>query len=142
VKKLWDKFIPKIWTRLLLMIVVAILLTWIVIGASYYWLGNARLVVSNLSTVQAPNLAQTSRLSAQTTDIAMLSNRILSEGSTSSSNLEALLKTSVSELIAFINDGLDTTLTPYDAEILQRQLLLVIRHLSPTQKIRLSNYVG
>ena len=84
------------------MIVVAILLTWIVIGASYYWLGNARLVVSNLSTVQAPNLAQTSRLSAQTTDIAMLSNRILSEGSTSSSNLEALLKTSVSELIAFI----------------------------------------
>ena len=97
------------------MIVVAILLTWIVIGASYYWLGNARLVVSNLSTVQAPNLAQTSRLSAQTTDIAMLSNRILSESSTSSSNLEALLKTSVSELIAFINDGLDTTLTPYDA---------------------------
>jgi C4-dicarboxylate-specific signal transduction histidine kinase len=119
------------------MIVVAILLTWIVIGASYYWLGNARLVVSNLSTVQAPNLAQTSRLSAQTTDIAMLSNRILSEGSTSSSNLEALLKTSVSELIAFINDGLDTTLTPYDAEILQRQLLLVIRHLSQTQKIEI-----
>jgi len=137
VKKLWDKFIPKIWTRLFLMIVVAILLTWIVIGASYYWLGNARLVVSNLSTVQAPNLAQTSRLSAQTTDIAMLSNRILSEGSTSSSNLEALLKTSVSELIAFINDGLDTTLTPYDAEILQRQLLLVIRHLSQTQKIEI-----
>ena len=119
------------------MIVVAILLTWIVIGASYYWLGNARLVVSNLSTVQAPNLAQTSRLSAQTTDIAMLSNRILSEGSTTSSNLEALLKTSVSELIAFINDGLDTTLTPYDAEILQRQLLLVIRHLSQTQKIEI-----
>ena len=119
------------------MIVVAILLTWIVIGASYYWLGNARLVVSNLSTVQAPNLAQTSRLSAQTTDIAMLSNRILSEGSTSSSNLEALLKMSVSELIAFINDGLDTTLTPYDAEILQRQLLLVIRHLSQTQKIEI-----
>jgi hypothetical protein len=46
------------------MIVVAILLTWIVIGASYYWLGNARLVVSNLSTVQAPNLAQTSAIAS------------------------------------------------------------------------------
>ena len=100
-KQLWDRVAPKIWTRLFLMVVAAILLTWIVVGASFYWLGNARLVVTDLSTVQAPRLAQTSRLSAQTADLAMLSNRILSEGATTPDNLETMLKASVAELNVF-----------------------------------------
>jgi C4-dicarboxylate-specific signal transduction histidine kinase len=142
-KQLWDRVAPKIWTRLFLMVVAAILLTWIVVGASFYWLGYARQVVTDLSTFQAPRLAQTSRLSAQTADLAMLSNRILSESATTPENLETMLKASVAELNVFINEALDTTLTPRDADTLQRQLLLVIRNLNQAQQIetRLRNQI-
>ena len=117
------------------MVVAAILLTWIVVGASFYWLGYARQVVTDLSTFQAPRLAQTSRLSAQTADLAILSNRILSESVTTPENLETMLKVSVAELNVFINEALDTTLTPRDADTLQRQLLLVIRNLNKGKSV-------
>ena len=142
-KQLWDRIAPKLWTRLLLMVVAAILLTWIVVGASFYWLGTARVVVTNLSAIQAPRLAQTSRLSAQTTDLAMLSNRILSESATTPDNFEEMIKTSVAELDALILDGLDSTITQQDTNALQRHLSLVTRTLDQAQRIevRLGNQI-
>ena len=83
-KRLWDHIAPRIWTRLFLMVLVAILLTWIVLGAAFYWLSSAREVITGLSATQVPNLAQTTRLSAKTADLAMLSNRILSDNAEAS----------------------------------------------------------
>ncbi|MCI2395162.1 ATP-binding protein [Aliiroseovarius sediminis] len=135
-RRLWDRIAPKIWTRLFLMVVAAILLTWIVVGASFYWLGSARGVVTNLSTTQVPRLAQTSRLSAKTADLAMLSNRIQADGAERPEVLEAMLRNSVAELSDFINDGFDTAITRQDADALQHHLAKVIRKVDEAQKIQ------
>ena len=76
-KRLFDRLLPKIWTRLFLMIVTAVLLTWAVIGIALYWLGNAQALVHTFSTEHTPRLMQTTDLAAQASDLAVLSNRIL-----------------------------------------------------------------
>lgn len=134
-KRLWDQLAPRIWTRLLLMVLAAILLTWIVMGASFYWLGSARAVVIDLSDAQVPKLAQTTRLSAKTADLAMLSNRILSDNGATPEALESMLKTSVAELDDFISDGFDTAITGQDADALQHQLALVIRSVEHVEQV-------
>ncbi|WP_417244044.1 ATP-binding protein [Celeribacter sp.] len=141
--RLWNRVAPKIWTRLFLMVTAAIVLTWIVVAASFYWLNNARLVVTDLSTVHAPRLAQTSRLSATTADLAMLSNRILSEGGETPDDLETMLKTSVTDLNTLIDDGFGTVLTQQDSQALQRHLALVIRSLDQARQIeaQLRNHI-
>lgn len=136
-KRLWDHIAPRIWTRLFLMVLAAILLTWIVLGAAFYWLSSAREVITDLSTTQVPNLAQTTRLSAKTADLAMLSNRILSDDAETSEALETLLKASVSELGEFVGEGFDTAITRQDADALQHQLALVIRSVDQVEQVEI-----
>ncbi len=126
-KRLWDHIAPRIWTRLLLTVLAAILMTWVVMGAAFYWLGSARAVVADLSATQVPKLAQTTRLSAKTADLAMLGNRILSGSAERSGALDAMLKSSAAELSRFVAEGFDTVITAQDVETLQHQLALVIR---------------
>lgn len=126
-KSLWDHIAPRIWTRLLLMVLAAILLTWVVMGAAFYWLGSARALVTDLSVAQVPKLAQTARLAAKTADLAMLGNRILSGSTGPSVATDAILKASVAELSRFVGEGFDPAITRADAEDLQRHLALVIR---------------
>jgi len=135
VKRLWDHIAPRIWTRLFLMVLVAILLTWIVLGAAFYWLSSAREVITGLSATQVPNLAQTTRLSAKTADLAMLSNRILSDNAEASEALETMLKASVAELGEFVSEGFDSAITRQDAEALQHQLALVIRSVDQVEQL-------
>ncbi|GHE87997.1 hypothetical protein GCM10016455_05020 [Aliiroseovarius zhejiangensis] len=137
-RRLWDHIAPRIWTRLFLMVLAAILLTWIVLGVSFYWLGSARSVVTDLGTTQVPKLTRTTRLSAQTADLAMLSNRILSDRSEGSAVLDKKLRTSIAELREFIDDGFDTAITRQDAEALQHQLALVIRSVEKVAQIETS----
>lgn len=134
-KRLWDHIAPRIWTRLFLMVLAAILLTWIVVGASLYWLGSARTVVTDLSAAQVPNMAQTTRLSAKTADLAMLSNRILSDDAATPEALEAMLKVSVAELGGFVAEGFDTTITKEDADALQVHLGRVIRSVETVEQV-------
>lgn len=132
-KQFWDRVVPKIWTRLFLLILMAILLTWVVVGIAFHWLGNARSVVSELGANQVPRLAQTSRLSAKAADLAILSNRILSVDQNASGDLEEVLRSSISELSTFISEGFDTALSQSDLDALQGQLASVIRNLNHTQ---------
>lgn len=109
------------------MVLAAILLTWIVMGAAFYWLGSARVVVSDLSAAQVPKLAQTARLSAKTADLAMLGNRLLSGSAGNSAAFDAMLRASVAELSQFVGEGFDAAVTREDTEALQRHLALVTR---------------
>lgn len=109
------------------MVLAAILLTWIVMGAAFYWLGSARVVVSDLSAAQVPKLAQTARLSAKTADLAMLGNRLLSGSAGNSAAFDAMLRASVAELSQFVGEGFDAAVTRDDTEALQRHLALVTR---------------
>jgi len=134
-KTFWDWVAPKIWTRLFLMILMAILLTWMVVGIAFHWLANARLVVSDLGTNQVPQLAQTSRLSAKAADLAILSNRILSVDQQNSGSLEDVLRSSVTELKSFLDEGFDTALSQADLDELQGQLTSVIRNLNHNRQL-------
>ncbi len=133
--RLWDHIAPRIWTRLFLMVLAAIFLTWVVVGASFYWLGSARAVVSDLSATQVPKLAQTTRLSAKTADLAILGNRILSDSTATPAALDTMLKASVGELSSFINEGFGTAITRQDADALQHQLARVIRSIEQIEKV-------
>lgn len=136
-KQFWDRVVPKIWTRLFLLVLMAILLTWVVVGIAFHWLGNARNVVSELGANQVPRLAHTSRLSAKAADLAILSNRILSVDQQASGDLEEVLRSSISELSTFISEGFDTALSQDDLNALQGQLASVIRNLNHTQLLEI-----
>ena len=84
---------------------------------------------------RVPNLAQTTRLSAKTADLAMLSNRILSDNAEASEALETMLKASVAELGEFVSEGFDSAITRQDAEALQHQLALVIRSVDQVEQL-------
>ena len=67
----------KIWTRLFLMIVTAILLTWGVVALALFLLSTAREVVNDVILYDVPRVIDTARLSATTADLGLLSNRLL-----------------------------------------------------------------
>ena len=117
------------------MVLAAILLTWIVMGAAFYWLGSARAVVEDLSAAQVPKLAQTARLSAKTADLAMLSNRILSGSARAPGALDTMLASSVAELSRFVGEGLGGAITRQDAEALQQHLAHVMRSVETVAQI-------
>ena len=70
-------FRTKIWTRLFLMIVTAILLTWGVVALALFLLTTAREVVNDVIRDDVPRVIDTARLSATTADLGLLSNRLL-----------------------------------------------------------------
>ena len=68
---LQDIFRTKIWTRLFLMIVTAILLTWGVVALALFLLTTAREVVNDVIRDDVPRVIDTARLSATTADLGL-----------------------------------------------------------------------
>ena len=134
-KRVLDRIAPKIWTRLFILILMAILLTWAVLGIAFYWLGAAQTVVGELNTNQVPRLMKTSLLSAKTADLASLSNRILYTQEADPDSLEDALRSSISELKALLTGTLNDQLVQKQSEDLQKQLSAVIRTLDNTRQI-------
>ena len=73
-----NRIAPTIWTRLFLLILTTVFLTWVVVGVAFFWFGTAQSVVEGLGSRQVPKLMNATRLSSHAAELAMLSNRILS----------------------------------------------------------------
>lgn len=134
-KRIWDRIVPKIWTRLFLLILMAILLTWAVLGIAFYWLGATQSVVNSLSTEQVPRLMQTSLLSSKAANLALLSNRILYTQDTDPQELENALQVSIADLKAVLKDTQISEPARQQSEQLQGQLSAVIRTLGAARQI-------
>lgn len=134
-KRILDRIVPKIWTRLFLLILMAILLTWAVLGIAFYWLGATQSVVRELNTNQVPQLMQTSLLSIKTADLASLSNRILYTQDADPIDLENALRNTISELKVLLAGTANDQVARKQSEDLQGQLSAVIRTLDQTRKI-------
>ena len=133
-KRLFDRLLPKIWTRLFLMIVTAVLLTWAVIGIALYWLGNAQTLVHTFSTEHTPRLMQTTDLAAQASDLAVLSNRILYSNADTPNTFENDLRVSVDQLNQMLRNSFSTPEMQAQSLDLQRQLAGVIRSLDRARR--------
>lgn len=133
-KRLFDRLLPKIWTRLFLMIVTAVLLTWAVIGVALYWLGNAQTLVHTFSTEHTPRLMQTTDLAAQASDLAVLSNRILYSNADTPNTFENDLRVSVDQLNQMLRNSFSTPEMQAQSLDLQRQLAGVIRSLDRARR--------
>lgn len=133
-KRLFDRLLPKIWTRLFLMIVTAVLLTWAVIGIALYWLGNAQALVHTFSTEHTPRLMQTTDLAAQASDLAVLSNRILYSNADTPNTFENDLRVSVDQLNQMLRNFFSTPEMQAQSLDLQRQLAGVIRSLDRARR--------
>lgn len=134
-KQIWDRIVPKIWTRLFLLILMAILLTWAVLGIAFYWLGATQSVVSSLSAEQVPRLMQTSLLSSKTANLALLSNRILYTQDADPEELENALQVSIADLKTILKDTQTSVSARQQSEQLQGQLSAVIRTLGAARQI-------
>ncbi|MFK7902496.1 MAG: ATP-binding protein [Nitratireductor sp.] len=133
--KIWDKIAPKIWTRLFLFILMSVLLTWSIVGITFYWLGTAQNVLHVLSTEQVPRLMQTSLLSAKTANLAALSNRILYTQGNDSKKLESELRVAIFELAEQLQGSLNEPITQNQSEKLKGELSAVIRTLNISRQI-------
>jgi two-component system C4-dicarboxylate transport sensor histidine kinase DctB len=133
-KRLFDRLLPKIWTRLFLMIVTAVLLTWAVIGIALYWLGNAQALVHTFSTEHTPRLMQTTDLAAQASDLAVLSNRILYSNADTPNTFENDLRVSVDQLNQMLRNSFSTPEMQAQSLDLQRQLAGMIRSLDRARR--------
>lgn len=130
-----DRFAPRIWTRLFLLVIATVLSTWVVVAIAFYWLGTARKVVGDLGRNQVPRLIHTSELSAKATDLAIFSNRLLYTQGAETRELEEALRGSIAELDALMGFQFSTQLTRRDAAALQDQLAAVINMLDTVKKI-------
>ena len=103
-------FRTKIWTRLFLMFVTAILLTWGVVALALFLLSTAREVVNDVIRDDVPRVIDTARLSAATADLGLLSNRLLR---TKEANLDAVekeLRSTVAQIQLFFDSNISLDL--------------------------------
>lgn len=122
---------PQIWTRLFILILAATALTWVVVGYSVQSLHHARGVVSALETDHVPRLTQTSRLSAQVADLAVLSNEVLFANSLSGSPL----RDTTDVLSSLLEGDLGDDTGPSETREILDSLDLIERRLVRLQRI-------
>ncbi len=134
-RAIWNHIAPTIWTRLFLLILTAVLLTWAVVGVAFLWFGTARTVVDELSARQVPRLMNATRLSSRAAELAMLSNRILTAEAPDPTLQEAELRRSVADLEALLRSGDDTGLDADLSQKLLANLTGVIHALEETRRI-------
>ena len=130
-----NRIAPTIWTRLFLLILTAVFLTWVVVGVAFFWFGTAQSVVEGLGSRQVPKLMNATRLSSHAAELAMLSNRILSAQKPDPEGQETALRASIADLEALLQseggDGFGTDVS----QRLQANLTGVIRALDETRTI-------
>ena len=134
-RAIWNHIAPTIWTRLFLLILTAVLLTWAVVGVAFLWFGTARTVVNELSARQVPRLINATRLSSRSAELAMLSNRILTAEAPDPTLQEAELRTAIANLDELLRGSGDTGLDRDLSQRLQANLTGVIRALEETRRI-------
>ena len=134
-RRLWDLLLPKIWARLFVMTITAIVLTWGVVGIAYFWLSTARNVVDALSAEQMPKLIQTTELAAKSSELAMLSNRILYSTDKEPEKLEVALRHEIAALDRLLTASFDDAGISGVPDILQRELAGVIHSLNRARQL-------
>lgn len=130
-KRFLERTIPRIWTRLFILTVLAVLLTWIVIALAIQALQDARSVVSEISTTHVPDLTQTSQLSAQIADLAILSNELLFATSIQSSPI----RTATSDLSRFLVERLEKPEIEGETREIVSQLDVIAQRLNRMQRL-------
>ena len=130
-KRFLERTIPRIWTRLFILTVLAVLLTWIVIALAIQALQDARSVVSEISTTHVPDLTQTSQLSAQIADLAILSNELLFATSIQSSPI----RTATSDLSRFLVERLEKPEIEGETREIVAQLDVIAQRLNRMQRL-------
>ena len=105
-------FRTKIWTRLFLMIVTAILLTWGVVALALFLLSTAREVVNDVILDDVPRVIDTARLSAKTADLGLLSNRLLRANETNLDAVEEELRNTVAQIQLFFDSNISLDFEP------------------------------
>ncbi|WOI33099.1 ATP-binding protein [Tritonibacter scottomollicae] len=130
-KRFLERTIPRIWTRLFILTVLAVLLTWIVIALAIQALQDARSVVSEISTTHVPDLTQTSQLSAQIADLAILSNELLFATSIQSSPI----RTATTDLSRFLVERLEKPEIEGETREIVAQLDVIAQRLDRMQRL-------
>lgn len=125
-KQFLEKRMPRIWTRLFVLVVLAVMLTWLVVGLAMRALQDARAVMGALDTTHVPALTRTSQLAAQVSDLAILSNELLFASSISDSPIEA----ATDDLSQFLVARFDDPALEVDTRIMVEQLEHVARNLA------------
>ncbi len=130
-KRFLERTIPRIWTRLFILTVLAVLLTWIVIALAIQALQDARSVISDINTTHVPDLTQTSQLSAQIADLAILSNELLFATSIQSSPI----RTATTDLSRFLVERLEKPEIEGETREIVAQLDVIARRLDRMQRL-------
>lgn len=86
-RRIFERWMPRIWTRLFLLTVLAVVLTWGVIALSVRALQEANTVITEIDTKHVPALTETSALAAYVAELAIQSNELLLATSTGDSAL-------------------------------------------------------
>ncbi|EEW59951.1 integral membrane sensor signal transduction histidine kinase [Ruegeria sp. TrichCH4B] len=110
---------------------LAVLLTWIVIALAIQALQDARSVISDINTTHVPDLTQTSQLSAQIADLAILSNELLFATSIQSSPI----RTATTDLSRFLVERLEKPEIEGETRAIVAQLDVIARRLDRMQRL-------
>lgn len=128
-------FRTKIWTRLFLMIVTAILLTWGVVALALFLLSTARKVVNDVILDDVPRVIDTARLSATTADLGLLSNRLLRANEANLDAVEEELRNTVAQIQLFFDSNISLDLEPKLLSLLKSNFASVILRLNTSAQI-------
>ena len=132
---LQDIFRTKIWTRLFLMIVTAILLTWGVVALALFLLTTAREVVNDVIRDDVPRVIDTARLSATTADLGLLSNRLLRANEANLDAVEEELRNAVAQIQIFFDSNISLDLEPQLLSLLEANFDAVVLRLNTSAQI-------
>ena len=128
-------FRTKIWTRLFLMIVTAILLTWGVVALALFLLSTAREVVNDVIRDDVPRVIDTARLSAKTADLGLLSNRLLRVNEADLDAVEEELRNTVAQTQIFFDSNISRDLEPQLLSFLEANFDAVVLRLNTSAQI-------
>lgn len=126
-----EKMMPRIWTRLFILTVLAVVLSWSVIGLAIRALQQANSVIIELDDIHVPALTQTSQLSVQIAELAIRSNEMLLATSISDSPIDGV----TDDLSQFLMNRLDDPALADDTRDIVAQLEGVAQNLARMRQL-------
>jgi C4-dicarboxylate-specific signal transduction histidine kinase len=125
-KRLYERWMPRIWTRLFLLTCLAVVLTWAVIALAVRALQEADNVITEIDATHVPALTETSQLAAYVAELAIRSNELLLATSTAGSPLNGITTT----LNRLLSERLDNPVIQDETKEIVAQLEAVGRGLT------------
>ncbi|GAB5509333.1 MAG: hypothetical protein Rhims3KO_07340 [Hyphomicrobiales bacterium] len=122
---------PRIWTRLFILTVLAVVLSWSVIGLAVRALQQANAVIIELDDTHVPALTQTSQLSVQIAELAIRSNEMLLATSISDSPIDGI----TDDLSQFLLNRLDDPALADETWEIVAQLEVVAQNLARMRRL-------